>query len=404
MNSTQLDGKEIKDEITRTDTSNNDDDETTFPWELISKFSFVYVETSDPTRPAIILNADNTADDFVYIGDQHGKPNPFFSRLPRGDARRKELMAGYRKSKRRLTRATDYKISYADACLMGDWVINIVLTRLGNVLRRLSMLIHKERGQEALLVLSHDNVYDIFEAGYEYPAIRACSVRDAMKLPLIRDSGVSSAFMSCIRTESTKVGERFMMIHVFRNCGKIARPIPSFVCLYGWDGTTGEEGASDSIPVFTPPVAVECAHCHVKLVDKSGIHCPHCHTSSYCGSRCMREHRHAHRSQCVTSVHWLYMARLEAEQAAVDHDEKFKSLDASVLDGRLSPNMKRFLYRFCETCHCILEKPKLCSRCQKACYCSVPCQSEHWPTHKVECKPIEKPTSKVDIHSLSSTK
>ena len=30
--------------------------------------------------------------------------------------------------------------------------------------------------------------------------------------------------------------------------------------------------------------------------------------------------------------------------------------------------------------------PHLCSRCQKARYCSRPCQTGHWKQHKRECK------------------
>ncbi len=34
------------------------------------------------------------------------------------------------------------------------------------------------------------------------------------------------------------------------------------------------------------------------------------------------------------------------------------------------------------------EGDKICSRCKKACYCSVSCQREHWKEHKNSCKPM----------------
>lgn len=50
---------------------------------------------------------------------------------------------------------------------------------------------------------------------------------------------------------------------------------------------------------------------------------------------------------------------------------------------------KNFFKTICFFCSKEVENRKYCSRCKKACYCSVECQTKHWPKHKSKCQPID---------------
>lgn len=402
-----------KDDSANSDRTTASEEESSFPLHIIEKCGMVVLEENgERPKATIILNSSNSSQDFVYVGDGKGDDDPFFRRYVPNEKRRQVLMKGYLKAKRKQKRGVDFKISYEDACLFGDWAMIITLDRVGKLLRQLSILLHEQLGEEVLFVLSHDNVYDIFEPGYEFPSIRVCRVREAEKLPLITQSDISSVFMECLRTKPTRVGERFLMVHVFRKRGKVAQLVPSCACLYNWRGSVEEDSGARNVPAFVPREPVECAHCHVKLSKGSGVHCPDCVSTSYCGPRCMKEHEIKHRRQCVTTVHWMYCSRMEAEHAyrpvagtmagvGVHDAVGLKPLNLSVLKKRLLPHVKRWLYRFCDVCQCALDKPQTCSACRKPSYCSKTCQSKHWRMHRKDCIPTKVATPVEDIHAVS---
>ncbi|KAJ7111180.1 hypothetical protein C8R43DRAFT_160738 [Mycena crocata] len=39
-----------------------------------------------------------------------------------------------------------------------------------------------------------------------------------------------------------------------------------------------------------------------------------------------------------------------------------------------------------------------CGRCKMTSYCNRECQTAHWPTHKIRCKPIELSPQKLQLH------
>lgn len=49
---------------------------------------------------------------------------------------------------------------------------------------------------------------------------------------------------------------------------------------------------------------------------------------------------------------------------------------------------KGFFKTICFFCSKEVEKRKYCSRCKKACYCSVECQTQHWSKHKLKCQQV----------------
>ena len=110
----------------------------------------------------------------------------------------------------------------------------------------------------------------------------------------------------------------------------------------------------------------ECGKVHGRLdadgqVVRLGLKCRECHSDFYCSKTCREAAKESHQADC--------------ERKQRDREERRE---------------KKAKKAECDSCHekFPFTKMKKCSRCRKAQYCSVECQSADWESHKATCHAV----------------
>ena len=100
-----------------------------------------------------------------------------------------------------------------------------------------------------------------------------------------------------------------------------------------------------------------CTQKHKKM-----LWCNKCMIIGFCSKECRKNYKDIHKKRCIIT------------------QKELKSIGL----GRVCNN--------CGTPEPNLENPilKSCKRCRSVYYCDKKCQTEHWDTHKIDCKKIEK--------------
>jgi hypothetical protein len=75
------------------------------------------------------------------------------------------------------------------------------------------------------------------------------------------------------------------------------------------------------------------------------------------------------------------MAPTAAKYSALNLAEAFDHAEAVILIEKILNKMTSE----CEFCGCSTKRLKVCSRCEKVCYCSRDCQVKDYKKHKKEC-------------------
>ena len=114
-------------------------------------------------------------------------------------------------------------------------------------------------------------------------------------------------------------------------------------------------------PVIIPCLAPGCAAAAV-------AQCRGCLVAVYCSAACAEADWPAHKPACVRAE----ADRLTAERAAASAAAARDAFDSAV--------------GACAASACARKSIARCTRCRRAGYCGVACQTAHWPAHKAQCK------------------
>ena len=96
--------------------------------------------------------------------------------------------------------------------------------------------------------------------------------------------------------------------------------------------------------------------------------CRACLVAAYCGATCAAADWPTHKPACVRAE----VDRLTAERAAAAAAAARDAFDSAVGE--------------CAAAACARKAIARCTRCRRAGYCGVACQTAHWPAHKAQCR------------------